>query len=113
MAMKELSVRKREGRRRKIPPKTAIILWRHLYSGVARSINQNHDKMAKNRHYSPVIDRFLVKVLYFDARNHGIPMTKRVDELLRDALKGSEAWSEAEESRSDTEKTQSGSPEHR
>jgi hypothetical protein len=48
--------------------------------------------MAQNRHYSPVIDRFLVSVLYFDARRHGIPMTRRVDELLRKSLKDSEAW---------------------
>jgi len=60
--------------------------------------------MAKNSHYSPVIDRFLVKVLYFDARHHGKPMTRRVNELLRESLKGSEAWILAEKSRSEREK---------
>lgn len=54
--------------------------------------------MAQNRHYSPVIDRFLVSVLYFDARRHGKPMTRRVDDLLRESLRDSAAWREAEAS---------------
>lgn len=66
--------------------------------------------MAKISHYSPAIDRFLVTVLYFDSRNHGKPMTKRVDELLRTSLEGSEAWKEAEKAWSKREKTQQGSP---
>jgi len=66
--------------------------------------------MAKNRHYSPVIDRFLISVLYFDARRHGIPMTRRVDVLLRDALQGSEAWREAEQSWSLRENSPTGPP---
>ena len=66
--------------------------------------------MAKISHYSPAIDRFLVSVLYYDARNHGKPMTKRVDELLRESLQGSQAWEEAEKAWSEREKTQQGSP---
>ena len=54
--------------------------------------------MPQRRHYSPVIDRFLVSVLYFDARHHGLPMTRRVNELLRKSLEGSAAWDEARES---------------
>ena len=54
--------------------------------------------MAHPSHYSPVIDRFLVSVLYFDAKRHGLPMTRRLNELLRDALEGSAAWKEAQES---------------
>lgn len=65
--------------------------------------------MARNRHYSPVIDRFLVSVLYFDAKHNGVPMTRRVDELLRDALMGSKAWSEAEQSWSERAKSKPGS----
>ena len=66
--------------------------------------------MAQNRHYSPVIDRFLVSVLYHDARRHGIPMTRRVDELLRKSLKDSAAWSDAQESWSVREETAPGPP---
>ena len=66
--------------------------------------------MPQHRHYSPVIDRFLVSVLYFDARHHGLPMTRRVNELLRTSLEGSAAWNEAQESWSQREKQTSGSP---
>ena len=43
-------------------------------------------------HYVPAIDRFVVKVLFHEARHRGIPMTRLVDELLRAALKGSAGW---------------------
>ena len=55
--------------------------------------------MAKARHYSPVISRFLVSVLYHEARRLHIPMTKLTDELLRQQLSGSESWKKAEELR--------------
>lgn len=51
--------------------------------------------MAKHRHYSPAIGRFLVCALYHEARDRGIPMTKLVDELLRVALLGSVGWQKA------------------
>jgi hypothetical protein len=52
--------------------------------------------MAQHRHYSPVIDRFLVTCLYHEARERRVPMTRLVDELLRRALKGSTGWQQAE-----------------
>lgn len=48
--------------------------------------------MAKPRHYSPHISRFLVSVLYHEAKNRKIPMTKLTDDLLINALRGSPGW---------------------
>ena len=48
--------------------------------------------MARPSHYSPVISRFLVCVLYHEAQRRKIPMTQLVDDLLRQSLSGSEAW---------------------
>ena len=42
--------------------------------------------MAKARHYSPQISRFLVTVLYHEAKRHRMPMTKLVDRLLIESL---------------------------
>jgi hypothetical protein len=53
--------------------------------------------MAQSRHYSPRISRFLVSVLYHEARHRGIPMTKLTDKLLREQLIGSESWEKVEE----------------
>ena len=50
-------------------------------------------------HYSPRISRFLVSVLYHEARRRQIPMTTLTDELLRRQLAGSESWAKAEELR--------------
>ena len=55
--------------------------------------------MAKPRHYSPVISRFLVSVLYHEAKAQHIPMTHLVNDLLRKALSGSESWERAQETR--------------
>jgi hypothetical protein len=52
--------------------------------------------MRKFRHYSPEISRFLVSVLYHEAKAQKIPMTKLVDHLLRQALQGSHGWKTAE-----------------
>lgn len=52
--------------------------------------------MARNRHYSPVISRFLVSVLYHEAQRRQTPMTKLTDHLLRQALRDSEGWRQAE-----------------
>lgn len=51
--------------------------------------------MARPRHYSPVISRFLVSVLYHQARHQKIPMTQLVDDLLTQALRGSSGWATA------------------
>ena len=48
--------------------------------------------MPNQRHYSPKISRFLVSVLYHEAKRRHIPMTKLTDELLRQQLAGSESW---------------------
>lgn len=42
--------------------------------------------MARPKHYSPQISRFLVSVLYFEAKARKIPMTKLTEELLKQAL---------------------------
>ncbi|MCP5535416.1 MAG: hypothetical protein H7A51_04180 [Akkermansiaceae bacterium] len=44
--------------------------------------------MARPHHYSPVIRRDLVSLLYHEARRRKLPMTKLVDEILRQALEG-------------------------
>ena len=52
--------------------------------------------MLKPRHYSPRISRFLVSILYHEAKRRGIPMTKLTDELLRQQLTGCESWDESQ-----------------
>jgi hypothetical protein len=42
--------------------------------------------MPHQRHYSPRVCRFLVSVLYHEAKRRNIPMTKLTDELLRQQL---------------------------
>src|SRR5438874_1741755 len=42
--------------------------------------------MAKSNHYSPRISRFLVSVLYHEAKARKIPMTKLTDEILQQTL---------------------------
>ncbi len=44
------------------------------------------------KHYSPRISRFLVSVLYHEARKRKVPMTRLTDELLRHQLSGCESW---------------------
>lgn len=55
--------------------------------------------MPNNKHYSPRISRFLVSVLYHEAKRRQIPMTKLTDDLLRQQLIGSESWEEAQGTR--------------
>ena len=52
--------------------------------------------MARPRHYSPALSRFLVSVLYHEAKARKIPMTKLVDGLLRQSLAGTDGWRTAE-----------------
>ena len=44
--------------------------------------------MARPNHYSPVIQRDLVGLLYHEAKRRKLPMTKLVDRILRKAMKG-------------------------
>ena len=55
--------------------------------------------MGRARHYSPRISRFLVSVLYHEAKHRKIPMTRLTDELLRQQLIGGQSWEKAEELR--------------
>ncbi len=48
--------------------------------------------MSRPKHYSPQISRFLVSVIYHEAKHQKIPMTKLVDLLLRQSLQGSAGW---------------------
>ena len=52
--------------------------------------------MARPTHYVPAIGRFLVKVIHHEAKSRGVPMTRLVDSLLGEALRGTEAWRTAE-----------------
>jgi hypothetical protein len=54
--------------------------------------------MNRERYYSPRIDRFLVRVLYHEAKQRGLPMTKLVNELLEEQLRDGHGWRVAEES---------------
>lgn len=53
----------------------------------------------RQKHYVPAISRFLVSVLFHEAKRRQIPMTKLVDELLRQSLSDSESWEKAQELR--------------
>lgn len=55
--------------------------------------------MAIARYYAPQLSRFLVSVLYHEAKRRKMPMTRLVDELLRQQLSGSTGWQMAEELR--------------
>ena len=55
--------------------------------------------MPKRSHYSPRINRFLVSVLYHEAKRRQIPMTKLTDELLKKQLAGLPSWAMAQESK--------------
>ncbi len=48
--------------------------------------------MGRPSHYSPAIRRQIVTLLYYERVRRGIPMTRLVDEILTDALKGTESW---------------------
>jgi len=44
------------------------------------------------KHYSPAINRFLVSVLYHEAKGRGIHMTTLANQLLSKALTGGDGW---------------------
>lgn len=52
--------------------------------------------MAKDRHYSPSLSRFILSALYHEAKARKLPMTKLTDQLLRQALMNTGGWREAE-----------------
>jgi hypothetical protein len=52
----------------------------------------------KSPYYYPKISRFLVSVLYHEARSRHIPMTELAERLLRECLEGSKSWRTAKAS---------------
>ena len=52
--------------------------------------------MPRPKYYSPTIDRFLVLVLYHEARRHKKPMTTLTHSLLELALRNSKGWRQAQ-----------------
>jgi hypothetical protein len=62
-------------------------------------IVKSREEMARPNHYSPTVSRFVVSVLYHEAKARKIPMTKLTDQLLRQSLEGTEGWKTAESAR--------------
>lgn len=54
--------------------------------------------MARFAHYSPLIRREIIRVLYHERVRRKIPMTRLVDSILTDALKNTESWRMMEDS---------------
>lgn len=54
--------------------------------------------MPRPRHYSPALERFLVSVLYHEARHRKMRMTKLANEILKEALAESVGWQLATQS---------------
>ena len=52
--------------------------------------------MARAKHYVPEVSRRLVKVLYFEGKRRGMPMTRLVEKILTEALKATPSWEIAE-----------------
>jgi hypothetical protein len=48
--------------------------------------------MPRPTHYSPAIDRFLVCCLYHEARRRRLPMTRLIDQILRQHLADTPGW---------------------
>lgn len=49
------------------------------------------------KHYVPAIRRFLVSVLYHEARVRKVPMTVLTNQLLEQSLVDTAGWKQAEE----------------
>jgi hypothetical protein len=60
------------------------------------SFGKNRIRMPRPHHYSPAIDRFLVSVLYHEAKRQRKPMTQLTNNLLETALRGTNSWRKAE-----------------
>tara|TARA_R110002096_G_scaffold342549_2_gene535528 strand:- start:208 stop:411 length:204 start_codon:yes stop_codon:yes gene_type:complete len=56
---------------------------------------KSHSKTNNQRHYTPRISRFLICVLYHEAKRQQIPMTRLVDQLLQQALRNTPGWQQA------------------
>jgi hypothetical protein len=53
--------------------------------------------MSRPLHYSPPLDRFLICVLYHEARKQKKPMTMVANTLLESTLRGTDSWQQAQE----------------
>ena len=49
------------------------------------------------RHYTPLLDPFLVKALYHEASQRDIPMTRLANQIVQQALAGGPGWKQAEQ----------------
>jgi hypothetical protein len=49
----------------------------------------------RSKHYSPEINRFLITVLYHEAKARGVKMTTLVNQLLSQSLTGGTGWQKA------------------
>jgi len=55
--------------------------------------------MARHNCYQPAISRELIRVLYFEGKHRGMPMTRLIDEVLTGALRDTPGWQIAEKVR--------------
>ena len=51
--------------------------------------------MGKKAHYSPEIRRFIVKALYYEARERHTNMTELTNRILQDSLARTRGWARA------------------
>ncbi len=58
--------------------------------GIHCLLVSSYTDMPRPTHYSPVIKRDLVSLLYHEAKQRKLPMTKLVDKILRQALEANE-----------------------
>ena len=66
---------------------------------MSHPMRQNEGQMPrKSLYYTPKISRFLVSVLYHEARSRRMPMTELTEALLTKSLEGSRSWRAAEAS---------------
>ena len=54
--------------------------------------------MPRPTHYSPALNRFLVCVLYHEARRQNKPMTVVANTLLESSLRDGDSWRQAQAS---------------
>jgi hypothetical protein len=60
---------------------------------MSHALRQNDAQMPrKSLYYTPKISRFLVSVLYHEARSRRMPMTTLTEALLTKSLEGSKSW---------------------
>jgi hypothetical protein len=68
----------------------------YIFDRGSFSIIRHLNPMPHPKYYSPPIKRFLVAVLYHEARKRKQPMTVLTNSLLESALRGSDSWHQAQ-----------------